>query len=70
METAAHVAQTKLLRLYRLDVTDVERGGQDCRVLVFKPARIQSSSPAYISDTCTNSRKSVEVFDQVPRPNV
>ena len=63
METVVYIAQTKLLRLYRLDVTDVEREGQDCRVLIFKPARIQSSSPTYISDTCTNSRKSVEVFD-------
>ena len=63
METAARVAQTKLLRLYRLDVTDVERGGQACRVLILKAARIQNSSSAYISDTCTNSRKPVEVFD-------
>ena len=31
-ETAAHVAQTKLLRLYRLDVTDAERGGEARRV--------------------------------------
>ena len=40
METTARVAQTKLLRLYKLDVTDIERGDQAYRVLILKSTRI------------------------------
>ena len=40
MKTAPHVVQAKLLRLYKLDVMDVERGGQPPRVLILRPARL------------------------------
>ena len=40
------------------------------RALILKPARIQSSSPAPVYDTYTNSSKSIEIFNQVLRPNV